>query len=220
VVGPQGIVHRRPAAGEFRGIEHDHAEPLPGGHERVELLEGIGRLDGDRRGPVEFRVGPGQGRGPRAPIDGQHAPRGPGDRTGDGEAAGVREHVEHPPAARQPRGCLTVVTLVEVVTRLLSLGQIDPEPQPVLRDEHGTIRGSAAQHAIGEMEPLELRETAFRAAQQDAPRRDEGLERVADDLEAARERQRRHLHGEVGAVPIDDEARQVVPLAVDEAAGS
>ena len=217
MVGPQGVVDRRSAAGELGRIEHNHPKPLPCRGQRIELLEGIHRLDGDVGGAIQVGVGPRQRRRLIARVDRQHAPRAARHGAGHGEAARVAEHVEHAATAGMPGSRLTVVSLVEVVARLLPLGEVHTELEAVLMHEDRARRGSAADHPVGHRETLELRQPPLRTPQQDSLRRQRRSESVADRLEAGRNRQRRHLHGEVVAVAIDDQAGQVIPLAVHQA---
>ena len=89
----------------------------------------------------------------------------------------------------------------------------------MILDEYGAARLLPAEHPVGQVEPFELRQAPLGAPQENAPGRHELSEAVADEFQPRLHRQRRHLNCQIVAVAVDNQAREIVSLAIDEPAG-
>ena len=130
------------------------------------------------------------------------------------EAAVVAETVEQP-AARISGGRGPILALIEKQPGLLAAAQIDVVLDAAFGDGD-RVRHLAREHLDALLEPLEeprarvvARENAARV-QKIVQRRDDRWQQTIHPL-------RQRLHDEVVAVAIDDERRQQIGLAVDEA---
>ena len=132
------------------------------------------------------------------------------------EAAVIAERVEQPPT-RVARRRLAVLALIEKQPGLLPSSQID-----LVLDRpfaHGHRVGNRAGQVRDRL--LETFERAHLGivAGEDAGRREQLLQQLRDRRQQPIHALRERLHDEVVAVPIDDERRQQIRLAVNESIG-
>ena len=203
---------------ELRRIEDDEVERRARVAQAAQVDERV-RLDPLAARRVEARVA----RDVRArlrdrvgrAVDGRRA-RGAARERGEREAAGVAEHVQHAPPARERAHDAPVVALVEIEARLLARDRIDAVRDAVL-DDREVARQLAVRNARSRRQALERADFRIRALVHASARR-EALARAATI--ASRQRS---APADVScitttlAVTIGDHAGQAVGLAVHEA---
>ena len=150
-------------AGELGRVENHRVEGFAGRRQAFERREGVGLFEVDvGRDAVELGIGPRQGERRLGRVDGMHRARPAVLEGGNAESTRVAEQIEHAVAGHIAGGRQTVLALVEVEARLVSLRDVDPKPQPVFDDEQRPRRLDSAGQAVGQFKPLALAHPLFR----------------------------------------------------------
>ena len=221
-VGTKGTVDVGLALGERRRVDDDEVVVAVGPGELHHHLERVADLGGERTGPdgvevgVELHVVLGGGQGGRRQVDGVHRARATGGGV-DAESARRGEDVEHVASRRHLTHTDAVRSLIEEVAGLLAGAHVGVELQARLDEAHRTVGQVAGDHvAVGEAERLAGLQVAGEA-QHDA-RAVGDVEQGVHDGDEVREPDRRvQLDHEHTGVAVDDEPRDAVVLAVEQA---
>ena len=220
LVAAERRVERRPPARERRRVEHDQVEAAPVALERAERVEGIGleHLAARRlaRGRVRVQVRRRPGAGGARAVEGEDGPGALPERP-RGEGARVREGVQHRPTRGPPADLGAVLALIEVEAGLLAALEVQAEAARALADLDLGL-APPDEPAARVVESLDGRRRGVAAPVDGARARDLGAE-LGQPAGVGRHSPGQRLEDEDVAVAIEDQAREEIALAEDEADG-
>ena len=173
----------------------------------------------DERRPdlVGVRVLPGQGDRLLVEVDARHVAAPALDQRVEAEPAGVAADVEHRAVLAEPGELQAVLALVAEEAGLVAPLEVDAEPDPVLLDRHP--RRERRGWRAGGPGSLRPGRSARRRGPGSASCPTASAEDRQDRADPLIHPQAEDLDGEDVVEPVDDQAREAVPLGVDDPVG-